>query len=192
MNPQPRRIDDPAALKALAHPLRVALLTHLLAAGPSTASECAQAVGSTASNLSWHLRQLAAHGFVERTDATDARERPWRATEVGFALGGDAGDPATRTQQDALIALQLDQERGLTQAFLDGRRELEPKWRDASVVHGYTVTATATELEALLQRIDAILRPYLAPVREHAPDDARPVHVGVRAFPRAAPPKAAR
>jgi len=184
MTPRPRRIDDPAALKALAHPLRVALLSHLLAAGPSTASECAEAVGSSASNLSWHLRQLAAHGFVERTEATDGRERPWRATEVGFALGGDASDPAIRTQQEALIALQLDQERALAQAFLDGRRDLDPEWREASTVHGYTLTATPGELATLLEQIDGLLRPYLVPVREDAPERARPVHVGVRAFPR--------
>jgi DNA-binding transcriptional ArsR family regulator len=181
---KPRRIDDPAALKALAHPLRVALLSHLLAAGPSTASECAESVGSTASNLSWHLRQLAAHGFVERTTATDGRERPWRATDVGFALGGDAGDPSTRTQQEALIALQLDQERELAQAFLDGRKELENEWREASTVHGYTLNATAGELAALLERIDDVLRPYLVPLRGDVPACARPVHVGVRAFPR--------
>jgi DNA-binding transcriptional ArsR family regulator len=181
---EPRRIDDPAALKALAHPLRVQVLTHLLATGPSTASECAEALGSTASNLSWHLRQLAAHGFVERAEGRDARERPWRATEVGFALGGDSGDPAIRTRQDALIALQLDQERELAQAFLDGRKDLDAEWREASTVHGYTLTATAAELDALLERIDGLLRPYLVPVREDAPADARPVHVGVRAFPR--------
>jgi predicted ArsR family transcriptional regulator len=182
--PAPRRIEDPTALKALAHPLRVRLLSHLLAAGPSTASECAAAVGSTASNLSWHLRQLAAHGFVERTEAADGRERPWRATEVGFALGGDASDPATRTQQDALIALQLDQEHELAQAFLDRRGAMEAEWRDASTVHGYSLSATPDELAALLGRIDGILRPYLAPVRRAAPEGARPVHVGVRAFPR--------
>ena len=34
----PTRIDDAGALKALAHPLRVALLAHLVAAGPATAS----------------------------------------------------------------------------------------------------------------------------------------------------------
>jgi DNA-binding transcriptional ArsR family regulator len=184
MSPEPRRIDDLAALKALAHPLRVALLSHLLAAGPSTASACAEAVGSTGSNCSWHLRQLAQHGFVERVEARDGRERPWRSTEVGFALGGDPADPAVRTQQDALVALQLDQEHRLAQAFLDERRELDAAWREASTVHGYTLIATATELAELLERVDGLLRPYLSPVREDAPEGARTVHVGVRAFPR--------
>ena len=182
--PHPRRVGDAAALKALAHPLRDALLSHLLAAGPSTASACAEAVGSTASNCSWHLRQLARHGFVERTEAADGRERPWRSTEVGFELGGDPGDPAVLTQQDALIALQLDEESRLAQAFLDGRRDLDPAWREAATVHGYTLTATPEELGALLERIDALLRPYLTPVREDAPAGARATHVSVRGFPR--------
>ena len=182
--PDPRRITDPGALKALAHPLRIALLSHLLAEGPSTASECAEAVGSSASNLSWHLRQLARHGFVERAEAADGRERPWRSTAVGFQIAGDEGDPAVRTQQDALIALQLDEEQRLTQAFLDGRRDLDPDWRDASTFHAYALRATAEELAALAGRIDDLLRPYLVPVREDAPEDAEPVHVGVRAFPR--------
>jgi DNA-binding transcriptional ArsR family regulator len=182
--PRPRRVGDSAALKALAHPVRLALLSHLLAAGPSTASACAAAVGSTASNCSWHLRQLARHGFVERTEAADGRERPWRSTDVGFEVGGDPHDPAVLTQQDALLALQLDEENQLAQAFLDGRRELDPAWREAATVHGYTLTATPEELSALLARIDAILRPYLTPVREEAPDGSRATHVGVRAFPR--------
>jgi DNA-binding transcriptional ArsR family regulator len=181
---QQRRIDDPAALKALAHPLRVALLSHLLAEGPSTASQCAEAAGSTASNCSWHLRQLARHGFVEAAPASDGRERPWRATEVGFALGGDPADPATLTQQDALIALQLGEEAKLAQRFLDGRRGLDPEWREASTIHGYAISATPGELADLLQRIDGLLRPYLVPVRDEPPSGARTVHVGVRAFPR--------
>ena len=181
---QQRRIDDPAALKALAHPLRVALLSHLLASGPSTASECAAAVDSSASNFSWHLRHLARHGFVEPAEGDDGRERPWRATEVGFALGGDPADPATVTRQDALIALQLGEEAKLAQRFLDGRRGLDPAWREASTVHGYAISATPGELADLLHRIDGLLRPYLVPVREDAPPEARPVHVGVRAFPR--------
>ena len=82
----PRRIDDPGALKALAHPLRVALLAHLVAAGPATASACAEAVGASASNCSWHLRRLAAAGFVEPVDAGDGRERPWRSTDTGFEV----------------------------------------------------------------------------------------------------------
>lgn len=182
--PRPRRVTDVDALKALAHPLRVSLLHHLLAVGPRTASECAEAVGSSASNCSWHLRQLAKWGFVERTEAGDGRERPWRATSVGFDVGGFDEDPEVRSQQDALIALHLNEDNRLAQRFLDRQHELPREWLDAAGLHGYTVNVTAEELTGLLGMIDDILRPYLVPVRDDAPEGALPAHVGIRAFPR--------
>ncbi|WP_367127145.1 ArsR/SmtB family transcription factor [Saccharothrix sp. HUAS TT1] len=181
--PRPRRITDADALKALAHPLRVALLNHLLAVGPRTASECAEAVGSTASNCSWHLRQLAKAGFVERSGTGDGRERPWRATSVGYDVGAFADDPEVRSRQDALLALGLNEDNRLVQRFLDRQHELPREWLHAAAMHGYSVNATAEELTGLLGMIDDILRPYLVPVREDAPEGARPVHIGIRAFP---------
>ncbi|ROP36247.1 ArsR/SmtB family transcription factor [Saccharothrix texasensis] len=182
--PGPRRVTDVDALKALAHPLRVSLLNHLLAVGPRTASECAEAVGSTASNCSWHLRQLAKSGHVERVEAGDGRERPWRATSVGYDVGAFDDDPEVRAQQDALIAIGLNEDNRLAQRFLDRQHELPREWLEASAMHGYTVTVTAEELSGLLGMIDDILRPYLAPVRRDAPEGAQPAHVGIRAFPR--------
>ncbi|PRY38177.1 winged helix-turn-helix domain-containing protein [Umezawaea tangerina] len=180
--PEPRRVVDVDALKALTHPLRVSLLNHLVSVGPRTASECADEVGSSASNCSWHLRQLARFGFVERVDATDARERPWRATEVGFDFGGFDEDPAVRTQQDALAALQLNEDNRLVQRFLDRQHELPREWLEASAFHGYALNVTAEELGGLLGIVDDLLRPYLVPVREDVPEGAAPVHFGIRAF----------
>ena len=67
-------VTDGAVLAALAHPLRVALLYQLNALGSRTASQCAQALGETPANCSYHLRQLAKVGLVEREEATDGRE----------------------------------------------------------------------------------------------------------------------
>jgi predicted ArsR family transcriptional regulator len=181
-HPQPRRVGDVEALKALTHPLRVSLLNHLLSVGPRTASECAEEVGSSASNCSWHLRQLARFGFVERVEGGDGRERPWRATEVGFDFGGFDEDPAVRTQQDALAAVQLNEDNRLVQRFLERQHEIPREWLDASTLHGYALTVTAEELIGLVGMVDDLLRPYIAQVREDAPDGAAPVHFGVRAF----------
>lgn len=182
--PQPRRVTDVDALKALAHPLRVSLVNHLLSVGPRTASECAAEVGSSASNCSWHLRQLAKFGFVQRVEGTDGRERPWRATEVGFDFGAFDEDPAVRTQQDALTALQLNEDNRLLQRFLERQHELPREWLEASSLHGYTLTVTPEELTGLVGIVDDLLRPYLVPVRQDAPEGAAPVHFGVRAFVR--------
>ncbi|GMA33835.1 ArsR/SmtB family transcription factor [Demequina litorisediminis] len=54
-----REITDPSELRALAHPVRFALLD-LLAAGPLTATQCGERLGQTPANCSYHLRQARA------------------------------------------------------------------------------------------------------------------------------------
>src|ERR1700744_5591086 len=89
------RVSDPRALRALAHPLRLALLDRLMSFGEQTAAQCAAAVGSTASNCSYHLRALARVGLVEPGSSSDRRERPWRATSTGLEFGpADPSDPS--------------------------------------------------------------------------------------------------
>ncbi|GAA4534589.1 helix-turn-helix domain-containing protein [Amycolatopsis samaneae] len=183
--PPRKRIEDVELMRALAHPLRSAVLDHLMAVGPRTASECAAAVGSTASNCSWHLRQLAQYGLVERAEAEDGRERPWRACAVGFELG-EPGDPASRRARLAVVGAALAREQELTRRFLDTVDELEPEWRDTSGLSTYALRLTPAELAGLTDAIDALVRPYVATIRADAPEDARPVHVGLRAFPRIA------
>ncbi|WP_199432173.1 ArsR/SmtB family transcription factor [Qaidamihabitans albus] len=182
--PPRRRIRDTELMRALAHPLRTALLGYLMSAGSRTASECATAVDSTASNCSWHLRQLAQWGLVERVEATDGRERPWRATAVGLDYGDFDTDPATRGAQLAATAAQLGEDHLLTQRFLDSVEDIEPAWRDAAALHTSSLRITARELAELNAAIEALVRPYVSTIRTEAPDDARAVHASWRAVPR--------
>src|SRR4051812_50050165 len=94
----PRAQVGTEALAALAVPARFAILNHLLAAGPRTATECADVVGESPSNCSWHLRALAKAGLVERADSdpADDRRRPWRAPASRVRFARDAG-PARRS-----------------------------------------------------------------------------------------------
>ncbi|WIX76139.1 helix-turn-helix domain-containing protein [Amycolatopsis carbonis] len=185
--PPRKRVDDAELLRALAHPLRSALLHHLMAVGPRTASECAEAVGSTASNCSWHLRRLAQHGLVERADATDGRERPWRALQVGLDLGDLGDDPALNRAQLAVVGTQLAEEQDLTRRFLDSLETLDPAWRAVGGFSSYTLQVTPAELDRLLQAVDGLVRPYVGAIREDAPEGALPVHVGLRSFLRLGP-----
>lgn len=182
--PPRRRVRDVELLRALAHPLRSALLNYLLSVGPRTASECAQAVDSSASNCSWHLRQLAQWGLVERVEATDARERPWRAVPVGLDFGAADPDPATRAAQLAAGATWVREGDVLTQRFLDSVDEFEPEWQRASTISNYALRVTPDELADLNRTIDELIRPYVTTIREDAPEGARVVHAGWRAFPR--------
>ncbi|QFU90664.1 helix-turn-helix transcriptional regulator [Amycolatopsis sp. YIM 10] len=182
--PPRTRVRDVELLKALAHPLRSALLNYLMSVGPRTASECAVAIGSSASNCSWHLRQLAEFGLVERAEGGDGRERPWRAKHVGLDFGEFADEPSTRSAQLAALGAGLREEELLTQRYLDTAEHDDPEWAEASAVNFYGLRITAAELTELVAAVDALIRPYVGTIRQDAPAGARPVHFGFRAFPR--------
>jgi DNA-binding transcriptional ArsR family regulator len=178
-----REVTDVRRLSALAHPVRAALLSHLLAVGPRTASECAAAVDASPSNCSWHLRQLEKHGFVERAgEASDGRERPWRAAATGFRVGGLDDTPAVQAALQTLASIQLDEELRLARAYLRHEDELAEPWRHSAEFNTYGLLVDPAELAELAERLDATIRPYLAATRTDAPAGARPVHVLLSAF----------
>ena len=80
---EPRKITDARTLRALAHPVRIALFEELALGGAMTATEIGERIGETATTCSFHLRQLAKYGFVEEAGGGTGRSRPWRLTPVG-------------------------------------------------------------------------------------------------------------
>lgn len=176
------RVTDPRALHALAHPTRVALLDHLMATGARTASQCAEAVGESASTCSWHMRQLARFGFVERVESADGRERPWRATATGFAYDLGESRPGDERLQSAVLMTQVRAEEQALLRHLEARNELPLPWRDASVVHTYHLLMTPDELATLQSELDQAIRPFIALARDDTPEDARPVRLHLRAY----------
>ena len=111
-----------------------------------------------------------------------AASGPGAPTDTGFEVGTFDADPAVRTQQGALLALTLNEDNRLAQAFLDRRGELDEAWLRVSGQHGYTLALTPEQLRGLRDAIDALLRPHIAGAE--LPPGTRRVHVGVRAFPR--------
>lgn len=178
-------VTDPRALRALAHPLRLALLDHLMSFGPRTASECADIVGSTASNCSYHLRALAKFGLVERVEADNGRERPWRTTATGLSFGR-ADDPGFRIGADTaerfLADHQVDEEAARTHRSIAQRDELPEEWRSASILSGYALRLSPGELRELGEKLDALIRPYISLTRSDAPEDAAVVALNLNAF----------
>lgn len=88
----PLRIGDPKALSALAHPLRIRLVAEMATREAVRATDLASALDEPVNSVSFHLRQLARYGLIERAEGagTDGRERWWRmASDTGFRV-----DPA--------------------------------------------------------------------------------------------------
>lgn len=177
-----RAVLGQEALAALAVPVRYALLNHLLAAGPRTASQCAAVVGQSASNCSWHLRALAKVGLVEPAEVGgDARVRPWRATAPGFAAD-PGGGPAAAVAATAVASVSAQHADALYQRYLARRDLLPDRWRQAAGDNGYSLQVTPEELHDLLDAVDGLLRPYVRPIRAEAPPGSAVVQVVLRAF----------
>lgn len=185
-----RIIEDIDAVRAMAHPHRVAILYYLLSAPARTATECAAEVGGTASACSYHLRELERFGLVERTAATgDARTRPWRAAAVGYSIEArlEEETPAARAANLALSRAELIENQRLLKRYLDASDTIDRTWRSAAEFHAFELSVSTDELRELNDKIAALLRPYRAPTRTDNADDARPVHVVYQAFPRLPP-----
>jgi hypothetical protein len=70
----PVELSDLATLKALAHPRRRRMLRHLTLNGPATSAMLGRALGLNTGSTSYHLRELARHGFVEEAGETAGQE----------------------------------------------------------------------------------------------------------------------
>jgi DNA-binding transcriptional ArsR family regulator len=166
-------------LRVLAHPLRLALLDRLMAFGEQTAAQCAAAVGSTASNCSYHLRALARAGLVERADSRDGRERPWRSTSTGLTFGPEESEAsdASAGAARAVEELSLARDEELTRRAL-ARHATQPKeWRAAETYDTYGLRVAPAELERLVSEIDRLVRPYIGLTRCEVPEDAEVVYL---------------
>src|ERR1700727_2894353 len=99
------RLTDARALRALAHPTRLALVGLLRREGPLTATRAGELLGESSASMSFHLRQLAKYGLVEEAGGGKGRERPWRATAMFTNLPDVADDPELAVAADLLSSV---------------------------------------------------------------------------------------
>ena len=101
-------IDDPRAIRALAHPARQRVIDELFNGQVLTATECAELAGLTPSAIGYHLRALERWGIVERADESpDGRERPWRAAAASLMISSQSNE-AGRLASQAIIRSSVD------------------------------------------------------------------------------------
>ncbi len=152
---------DAQGMRALAHPVRLAILTRLQQDGPQTATRLAPLVGASPSVTSWHLRHLAKHGLVRDAEGHGSgRERWWEAASRGFRLVVDdeAGRRAARALREALDESEGDQA-GAWRRDVEPHLELE--WLALSGLSNTTILATREELEQVEAAMEELLAPYV-------------------------------
>jgi DNA-binding transcriptional ArsR family regulator len=174
-----------AALRALAHPVRLDLLDLLRVHGRLTAAECARLLGSSTKSCSYHLGVLARQGLVAEAaePGGDGRERPWRrvADEIYFPPGPHDG----ADQQARVAAMRVTAQRDLQlfSRFLGRDRDEPEEWRAAVTVYTRTAVMGADELREWGEAVEAVTREHAEQARLRQPAGRRPVRLTIRGFP---------
>jgi DNA-binding transcriptional ArsR family regulator len=179
------RLEDPEALRALAHPLRGNLLVALRVDGPATASMLARRYGESSGSTSYHLRELARYGFVEDDPGhRGGRERWWRAAHEYTTWSPTAFLESSPEEGEAarqfMRRLASDYARWQAEWIeeIDG---WDPAWQEAATMSDLAMRLTPRQLGALLEELLEVLFRY----RDAGPDGegAERVMVELSAFP---------
>jgi DNA-binding transcriptional ArsR family regulator len=154
---------DARTLRGLAHPLRVRILGLLRSHGPATSTTLAIRLGLSSAATSYHLRQLAEHGFVvEDVELGQRRERWWRAASRATYLdvGQTLSDPAAAADTEAYLRAVARISADRVQAHLDEKLQLPPRWRAAGTLSDIQLRLTPAQADDLAERIWALVEQY--------------------------------
>ncbi len=157
--PNPRRLRDPRALQAVAHPVRMAIIELLSVEGPMTATQLADRLDESPANCSWHLRKLAEHDFIEEAPPGRGRQRPWQMRHIGMSWAeGDDVTPDELRAGQALSRMLLER---WVDRFLDAsEREEGTVWRDSAGLSQNVAWLTPEELADLTGRLQEVAGTY--------------------------------
>ncbi|PKT68510.1 transcriptional regulator [Streptomyces populi] len=186
--PQHRRLDA-RSLRGIAHPLRMELLSSLRRQGPATASMLAERLGESSGATSYHLRQLAAHGFVE--DAPElgkGRERWWQAVDQGLNFDENLlkdPDPAVRGAADMFLHEVATTHARELSTWLGTRDDWSEKWTRATDMSDFTMRLTPAQSRELIQKMHELLDSYCALERPEDDPEAEQVRFHTHVFPQA-------
>jgi DNA-binding transcriptional ArsR family regulator len=186
-----RQLSDARTLRALAHPVRIALVEALSIGGPMTATEVGEQIGETPTTCSFHLRQLAKYGFVEEAGGGKGRSRPWRMTSIGHSIASTHDDPETAIAASTLVRLIRERQLDRYRAWRETQSTYPREWRDAASDSEFVFYLTAQELDDLNQELLALLRPRVLDRLtdpSQRPPGSVPVEMLIFSYPMELPP----
>ncbi|HTU31755.1 MAG TPA: helix-turn-helix domain-containing protein [Solirubrobacteraceae bacterium] len=152
-----RQVNDARTLKALAHPVRVALMEALSVEGPITATQAGELIGESPTTCSFHLRQLAKYGFVEEAGGGKGRSRPWRLPHRGLNISSDDDDPEAAVAAGTLARLWRENQLRRLEHWRDTRSSYPREWRNAATHSESLMWLTSEELKELNEELLEIL-----------------------------------
>lgn len=176
---EPQKLTDPKAMRALAHPVRMALLDLIAVAGTLTATQASEALGESPANCAFHLRTLAKYGFVREAGGGRGRERPWTRTRRTISISStEQDDPQAAIAAGALGSVYF--ERWVERARgVFGSRERLPGWEHATQMSRSAVFLTPEETVQVASEFREIIDRYRGRERDlsQRPAGGLPVEV---------------
>jgi predicted transcriptional regulator len=155
------RLTDPRALRAMAHPIRLALIGVLRREGPLTATQAGKLIGESSASCSFHLRQLAKYGLVEEAGGGRGRERPWRATTMFTSWPEVAEGPEAAAASSLLNSVLAERYFEGLMRWLEAKPDAPEEWQRAAWFGDWMLYITADELIELGAKARALLEPYI-------------------------------
>jgi DNA-binding transcriptional ArsR family regulator len=166
-------------MRALAHPVRIALSEALADAGSLTATEAGERVGESPANASFHLRQLAKYGFVEELEK-QGRRRPWKLKQLGMRFTDVHDDEETAAAARQLDRVWRDRSLARAERALSERHAQPKEWREVTGASQYRFYLTPDELREADEAIRELLLERFADRRDGSaphPEDSRRVEI---------------
>ncbi|MBG6084039.1 winged helix-turn-helix domain-containing protein [Zhihengliuella flava] len=169
---------DPRQIRALAHPVRLALLDHLGTVEEATATECAEAIGESVASCSFHLRSLAQHGYIEPGERA-GRSKPWRKVHSTYTQQIDPESPGSDTAVAEMARLSFGREADRLRHLLAALPDLTPEDANRNTLSTSTFYVTNEELAELRTDLLALAERFAGRARDPRtrPNGARQVHL---------------
>lgn len=149
------------SMRAMAHPVRLRVVGLLRKYGPSTATRLAAELGINSGATSYHLRQLAAAGFVEEDEALgNARERWWRSAHRVTVWSVDDMAEEQLGEAAGYLRSVLAAHTLTAQRSLDAFETMPQDWRKAVNMSDLVLQLTPAEAQQLSGELSEVIRRY--------------------------------
>jgi DNA-binding transcriptional ArsR family regulator len=164
-------LTDPDAMRALAHPGRLALLDTLRREGEASAAQLASGGAGSPAEIEENLGELERFGLVTRSAGG------WSAIGKGFVFEvpeDPVGQAAARELSNVMLLHYVDLPRRWV-AEAEPRLELE--WVRAAGLLNARVRITAEELREIQEELERLLAPVIARPPDEVPAGGAPVRI---------------
>ena len=168
---------DSRAVRVLAHPLRARLLSELRVNGNATATALAAALDTNTGATSYHLRKLAEVNLVVETDEGHGKQRVWSAAQQSHSWtdGDFTGDPDATAAAGWLQQHYWAYMSERVARWEDVRGDWPVAWRDAAGMSDVVLEMSPSQLRALAQELDEVIRRHDEAARATPDPDTRRV-----------------